>query len=104
MLRDAAINLGASPQVAFLRVTLPLSAAGVLASTMLTFSLAISAFTGPLLLGGYRVSFMSLMINQQMTYSLNWPLGSAEAVVLTLLVVVLLSLYTYIMRALPTAN
>lgn len=97
-LREAAMNLGASPGVAFRRVTLPLSAAGALASTILTFSLAISAFVGPLILGGYRVPIMSIIINQQMTFALNWPLGSAEAVLLTLTVLGLLYTYSVVLR------
>jgi putative spermidine/putrescine transport system permease protein len=103
-LREAAMNLGAGPLAAFWRVTLPLSLPGVLASTMLTFSLAISAFAGPLILGGGRVPVMSLIINQQMTYGLNWPLGSAEAVTLMALVLTLLYLYSLVVRRLPAAT
>lgn len=103
-LREAAMNLGAGPLTAFWRVTLPLSLPGILASTMLTFSMAISAFAGPLILGGGRVPVMSLMINQQMTYGLNWPLGSADAVTLMVLVLTLLYLYSVAIRRLQTAT
>jgi len=103
-LRDAAMNLGANPFVTFWRITLPLSLPGVLASTMLTFSLAISAFAGPLILGGGRVPVMSLIINEQMTFGMNWPLGSAEAVTLMVLVLTLLYLYTLGMRRLPSVR
>lgn len=103
-LREAAMNLGANPLVAFWRVTFPLSLPGLLASTMLTFSLTISAFAGPLILGGGRVPMMSLIINQQMTFGMNWPLGSAEAVTLMILVLMLLYLYSVAMRRLPAAG
>ncbi len=103
-LREAAMNLGANPLVAFWRVPLPLSLPGILASTILTFSLAISAFAGPLILGGGRVPLMSLIINQQMTFGMNWPLGSAEAVTLMALVLMLFYLYSVAMRRLPAAG
>jgi len=101
---DAAMNLGANPFVAFWRVTFPLSLPAVLASTMLTFSLAISAFAGPLILGGGRFPVMSLIVNEQMTFGMNWPLGSAEAVTLMMLVLMLLYLYSVILRRLTVGQ
>lgn len=97
-LRDAAMNLGANPIVTFFKVTLPLSLPGMLASTILTFSLAISAFTGPLILGAGKVPTMSILIFEQMTFTLNWPVGSAEAVALMSIVLTLLYGYGVMMR------
>jgi putative spermidine/putrescine transport system permease protein len=71
---------------------------------MLTFSLVISAFAGPLILGGGRVPVMSLIIHQQMTFGMNWPLGSAEAVTLMGLVLVLLYCYSLAIRRLPAVR
>src|SRR5262249_13573247 len=53
-LREAAVGLGASRFTAFVRITLPLSLPGLLAGTLLTFSLSMSAFVAPLVLGGGR--------------------------------------------------
>jgi putative spermidine/putrescine transport system permease protein len=97
-LREAAMSLGANPVITFFKVTLPLSLPAMLASTILTFSLAIGAFTGPLILGAGKVPTMSIMIYQQMTFTLNWPIGAAEAVVLVLIVVALLYTYGLAMR------
>jgi putative spermidine/putrescine transport system permease protein len=102
-LREAAIGLGARPVTAFLRITLPLSAPGLLAGTLLTFSLAASAFVAPLVLGGGRVPMMSILIQQQMTALLNFPAGSAQAIVLVLLVSVLLVGYGRALRLGPAA-
>jgi putative spermidine/putrescine transport system permease protein len=99
-LRDAAMNLGANRVVTFFSVTLPLSLPGILASTVLAFSLAISAFAGPLILGGGKVPMMSLLIFQQMTFGMNWPLGAAEAVTLMVIVLSLLFIYGFIIRRL----
>jgi putative spermidine/putrescine transport system permease protein len=99
-LGDAAMNLGANRTVTFLSITLPLSLPGILASTVLAFSLAISAFAGPLILGGGKVPMMSLLIFQQMTFGMNWPLGAAEAVTLMVIVLSLLIIYSLIIRRL----
>lgn len=97
-LKEASVGLGASKLKTFLRVTLPLSVPGILAGTILTFALGMSAFVAPLLLGGGRVPMMSTMIRQQMTVLLNWPLGSAEAIILVTLVMGLMYFYTKALR------
>jgi putative spermidine/putrescine transport system permease protein len=100
-LREAAMNLGANRIVTFLKVTLPLSLPGMLASTTLTFSLAVSAFAGPLILGSGRVPMMSLLIFQQMTFANNWAFGSAQAVTLMVIVLGMLAIHTAAVRRLP---
>ncbi len=103
-LREAATGLGASAATAFWRITLPLSVPGLLAGTLLTFSLAASAFVAPLILGGGRVPMMSILIQQQMTALLNFPAGSAQAIVLVLLVSLLLIGYGRALRGAPAAR
>jgi putative spermidine/putrescine transport system permease protein len=103
-LREAAVGLGASKLRAFWRVTLPLSLPGVLAGTLLTFALAMSAFVAPLLLGAGKVFVMSILIQQQMLTTLNWPLGAAQSVLLVALVSVLLLLYMWVIRKLAYAR
>jgi putative spermidine/putrescine transport system permease protein len=102
-LRDAAVGLGASRVAAFLRVTLPLSLPGVMAGTFLTFSLAMSAIAAPLLLGGGKVPYMSMLIDQQISTILNWPAASAQSIVLVLLVSLLLLGYGRAIRSGPPA-
>jgi putative spermidine/putrescine transport system permease protein len=103
-LREAAVGLGARPVTAFLRVTLPLSLPGLLAGTLLTFTLAMSAFVAPLVLGGGRVPMMSILIQQQMTMLLNWPAGAAQSIVLVALVSLLLLGYVRVLRERPAAR
>jgi ABC-type spermidine/putrescine transport system permease subunit I len=103
-LRDAAMGLGANRPVTFWKVTLPLSLPGMIASTTLTFSLAISAFAGPLILGAGKVPMMSLLIFQQMTFGMNWALGSAQAVTLMTIVLSMLIAYTFLIRRLPAGQ
>jgi ABC-type spermidine/putrescine transport system permease subunit I len=51
--------------------------------------------------GAGKIPMMPLLIYQQMTFNMNWPLGAAQAVTLMVLVLALLSLYGIIVRRLP---
>ena len=97
-LTEAAMNLRAGPGRTFWHVTLPLSIPGVLAGTLLTFALAMSAFTAPLILGGGNVTTITMLMRQQMFTTLNWPLGAAQAIVLVLVVLVILTVYGRLVR------
>lgn len=92
-LREAALNLRASPVRTFLHVTLPLSRSGIIAGTLLVFALSTSAFVAPLVLGGGNVPVMTMLMQQTMFTTLNWAHGSAQSVVLVGLVLVLLLFY-----------
>ncbi len=83
---DAARVLGASWGGAFLRVTLPLSAPGIVSGSILVFVLAISALVTPRLLGGPTYQVMSTLIYDEFLQRLNWPAGSAQSLLLTVLV------------------
>jgi putative spermidine/putrescine transport system permease protein len=87
---EAARGLGAGPASVFRRVILPLSMPGVVAGTLLTFGIAMSAFAAPLILGAGRVRMISLSITQQMTSLLDWPAGAAQSVILLAIVTALM--------------
>ncbi len=89
---DAARVLGASWASAFFRVTLPLSAPGVLSGSILVFVLTISALVTPRLLGGPTYQVMSTLIYDEFLQRLNWPAGSAQALLLTVMVLALVVL------------
>ena len=89
---DAARVLGASWGETFMRVTLPLSAPGILSGGILVFVLTISALVTPRLLGGPTYRVMSTVIYDEFLQRLNWPAGSAQALLLTAIVLVLIVL------------
>jgi putative spermidine/putrescine transport system permease protein len=89
---DAARVLGASWGSAFLRVTLPLSAPGILSGSILVFVLTISALVTPRLLGGPTYQVMSTLIYDEFLQRLNWPAGSAQSLLLTVMVLTLIYL------------
>ncbi len=95
---DAARTLGAGFWSVFMRVTLPLSVPGILSGSILVFVLTISALVTPRLLGGPTYKVMSTLIYEQFLQLLNWPAGSAMAVVMTLIVLALILLGTRLAR------
>jgi putative spermidine/putrescine transport system permease protein len=79
---EAARNLGAGRVRVFCQVTLPLAVPGILSGCVLVFTLAVSAFVTPSLIGGPRVPVMATLIYQQGMSLLNWPFGAAIAFVM----------------------
>lgn len=81
-LEQAAESLGASHATVLARVTLPLALPGVLAGTMLCFTLCMNAYATPVLIGGPRFKMMAPEVYQQVAKAMNWPFGSALAFLL----------------------
>jgi putative spermidine/putrescine transport system permease protein len=88
-IEEASINLGASPIETFWRIVVPLSRPGVLAGYLLVFTVVLSAFTTPGMMGGNRVLVMSTYISQQIRTVLNYPFGAMASVVLMLVTTVI---------------
>jgi spermidine/putrescine transport system permease protein len=89
---EAAADLGARPYDQFLRVTLPLSAPGVLAAFFMVFIPTVGEYVTPLLVGGSRGFLYGNIIQDFFTKAANWPLGSALSMIMlaaTLLLVLL---------------
>jgi len=79
---EAARALGATPFKTFLRVTLPLSVPGAISGSLMVFSLSITAYALPALLGGAKVKMISAIAYDSMLVSYNWPFGSAVGIVM----------------------
>jgi putrescine transport system permease protein len=97
-LLEAANDLGASPRQTFWLVTFPLSLRGVGAGCLLCFIPIVGEFVIPDLLAGSD----SLMIGQTLWLEFftnrDWPVASAVAVVLLVLLVAPLALYDRLQR------
>lgn len=89
-LLEAAHDLGAGAARTFLKVTLPLSAPGLVAGTVLVFIPSIGAFITPDLLGGARTMMVGNLIQNQFAMVRDQPFGSAVAFLLTFVVLALL--------------
>ncbi|HLE03359.1 MAG TPA: ABC transporter permease, partial [Anaerolineales bacterium] len=85
---EAAADLGANLRRAFLRIMLPLTAPGIIASVILVFVPVVGAFITPDIMGGGKVEMIGTLINRQFGVARNWPFGSAMSLALMLMVVV----------------
>lgn len=86
-LLEAASDLGASPTVTFLTVTLPLSMPGIIAGSMLVFIPAVGEYVIPALLGGPDTLMIGRVLWDEFFSSRDWPVASAVAIVMLVLVV-----------------
>jgi len=90
---SAAQTLGAGPIRTFLAITLPLSLPGIVAGSVVVFTLSMSAFVTPAILGGTRVRVVAYLIYEEFLLSLNWPFGAALALLLVLVTAVVVGAY-----------
>ena len=99
-LLEAAADLGCRPMKAFLLVTLPLSLPGVIAGSMRVFIPALGEFVIPDLLGGPDTLMIGKVLWTDFFNNRDWPLASAVAcALLVLLVVPILVFQRYQSRA-----
>jgi putative spermidine/putrescine transport system permease protein len=89
----AAKSLGATPFVAFIRVYMPNTIAGVGAGAILVFILAIGYYITPALVGGQSGTLISNFIAFHMSSSLNWGLAAALGSILLAVVLALYFIY-----------
>ena len=92
-LDEAAADLGAKPTIAFLTVTLPLTAPGIIAGSLLVFIPATGEFVIPDLLGGGNVLMIGRILSDEFNANSDWPLASAVAIVLLIVLVLPMMLY-----------
>ena len=72
-------------------MTVPLSIRGLLSAFLITYTLSISAFVVPMVLGKGKVVFVSNLIFSRFSEVANYPSGAAISVVM--LVVSMLVIY-----------
>ena len=93
-LLEAARDLGATPWVAFWKVTVPLSKGGIIAGALLVFIPCVGEFVIPELLGGPRTLMIGRVLWDEFFSNNDWPLASAVAIVMILLIIVPLALFS----------
>ena len=85
---EAAWDLGGSRVRTFFSVILPLSVPGIAAGCLFVFIPSVGAFITPELLGGTRSIMMGSIIAQQFGVAYEYPFGSALALVLMGLILI----------------
>src|SRR5882672_6585486 len=89
-LEEAAQNLGANWYRMFQRVILPLTLPGLISGCLLVYSLSISAFVTPALMGNTRERLAGQQIYDEVLVSFNWPGASSLSLTLVLLTAILM--------------
>ena len=91
---EAGYDLYATRRQILWRIVVPLSMPGIVAGSLLVFIPALGAYVTPIILGGGKHMMIGDLIAQQFGEGRNWPLGSAQALIL--MAVVLVALYVYV--------
>lgn len=81
-LEEAARTMGCSFLQTIRTVVLPLAVPGILAGSILVFTLSASSFVTPSLLGGARLEVLAGSIYKNVTQTLDWNFAAAQAVIL----------------------
>lgn len=92
-LLEAASDLGCPPWKAFWKITFPLSLPGVIAGAMICFIPITGEFVIPDLLGGAETLMIGKTLWTEFFGNRDWPLASAVAVLLLLMLVVPIAIF-----------
>ena len=91
---EAAYDLYATKRRVLWRIIIPLSLPGIVAGCLLVFIPTLGAYVTPLILGGGTHLMIGDLIAQQFGTGRNWPLGSAQALILMAAVLIALHFYS----------
>ncbi|MEV8372280.1 ABC transporter permease subunit [Kribbella sp. NPDC056861] len=97
-LRKAGRDLGASPWRVFWQVTLPAARPGVISAALLVFIPLMGDYVTPSVLGGVKTAVVGSLVNSSFLESQDWALGSAAAVLLIALVLLVLGCAAVLLR------
>ncbi|TDV64613.1 ABC transporter permease subunit [Pseudomonas sp. LP_7_YM] len=92
-LLEAASDLGSSTFNSFWKITVPLSKNGIIAGCMLVFIPVVGEFVIPELLGGTETLMIGRVLWQEFFNNRDWPVASALAVVMLLILIVPIILF-----------
>ncbi|MGO4388503.1 ABC transporter permease [Microvirga sp. 2YAF29] len=92
-LLEAALDLGSPPWRSFWTITVPLAMPGIIAGSLLCFIPAVGEFVIPDLLGGSETLMIGRQLWSEFFSNRDWPLASAVAILLLLILVVPIVVY-----------
>lgn len=87
---SAALSLGASQFTVIRRVIVPQIMPGILSGAIIVFAMSASAFATPAIIGGRRLKNVATAAYDEFLNTLDWPLGSALAMLLLIVTVIVL--------------
>lgn len=92
-LLEAAADLGATPSAAFWRITVPVSAPGIVAGALLCFIPAVGEFVIPDLLGGSDTQMIGRTVWNEFAVNRSWSVSSALAILILLVLLIPILFY-----------
>ena len=92
-LHDASADLGARPLQVFRDITLPIATPGIIDGCLLVFIPALGEYVIPALLGGLDSLMIGRTLYDEFFVNRDWPLASAVAVVLLLILILPIMLF-----------
>jgi len=92
-LLEAALDLGSTPWRSFWTITVPLAMPGIVAGSLLCFIPAVGEFVIPDLLGGSETLMIGRQLWSEFFSNRDWPLASAVAILLLIILVVPIVIY-----------
>jgi len=95
---DASRSLGASNTQTFLRIYLPLTKPGIIASSLLVFIISLGFYVTPAILGGGKVLMIAEYISVQILITLRWGTAAMLAALMLAGVLVLLAIMNRFMK------
>ncbi len=97
-LLEAATDLGDGPIRRFLRVTLPLTMAGIIAALIIVMIPTVGDYVTPRLVGGKDGVMIANAIEVQFKKGANWPLGSALSVTTMVIITIMAGACVAVLR------
>ena len=94
-LNEAAMDLGSRPWQVFKDVTLPLSIPGIIAGGLLVFIPASGELIIPSLVGNASDPMIGRVISDEFASARDWPMASAVAVALLIMLVLPMMVYNH---------
>ncbi len=103
-LTNAARDLGANGWVAFQKVVFPLSIPGVVAGSLIVFTLSVSAYVTPSVMSGGKTMVMSMLIYTEYASLFNFGMGAALAMILLVSTLVIVTGYRVLLEGRGSAG
>ena len=97
-LLEAAADLGESPFMQWLRVTLPLSLPGIIAGSLLVFIPTVGDYVTPNLVGGPKGIMIGNAIQSLFGKANNWPLGATTAIMSMVYISMLVGVFLWLSK------
>ena len=96
---EAARNLGATPAMAFVTVSFPLTMPGLFSGFVLTFIPSMGLFFLADILGGNKIVLVGNLIQESLIKAHDWPFAAALSAALMILTIIFIAAYRVLTRS-----